>query len=151
MALWSVTREEGGPLKPGSRLCNRMRLLAVLTVLSLGPFLVGCAGPAPAVTAYAASIERIAERPGDSFSPSKGHKPLTCLYLRISHGSGSPYGQTVRVLVLDVFRPESYGGVGDEVSFGYRGDLPSSGEVDFDSLVGYRIRRAPNGGAGLPR
>jgi hypothetical protein len=112
-----------------------MRFMALSTLA----FLVACTISLPPVTTYTATIERVSERPGDHFSPIKGHKPLICLDLLTGGVSNEGKPDKLRLLVLDIYQPEIYGRVGDKVVFRYRGDLPSNGEIDFSALIEYRI------------
>ena len=116
-----------------------MRLIAIIAAFTVMAVIGGCTHSVSVRRTYSATIERIVERQGEFYSPEKGHKPLTCLYLQVVDSENKGRGEILRVLVLDLYAPETYGEVGDRVLFGYFGEFPRSGEVDFDSLAGYKL------------
>ena len=113
-------------------------------IFSAVAFFSGCAVSAPVSRVYVATIERIDQQPGDYYSLQKGHKPRMCLYLRIVPASAKAQGELLRVFLMDLYSPVIHGRQGDNVSFSCAGDLPVSGELNFESLDHYRP--VPNGG-----
>jgi hypothetical protein len=130
---------------PGNRhlilngLCELFPLSRIAAFSALMITTLGCTVPAREPTTYGATVERVVERNGDFYSPVKGHKPLYCLYLRLSGSNGSERKELLQVLVLDLYVREIHGGKGDRVEFGYLGDLRSANEIDFDTFVDYRV------------
>ncbi len=116
-----------------------MRFPGKVVALATAAVLVGCSSPGPAPQTYEATVERIEERPGDFYSPQRGHEPLICITLDVGDPSASGGAKPVRILVLDVYKPAIHGRVGDRVLFSFAGNLPADGELDFDTLPGYRI------------
>jgi hypothetical protein len=115
-----------------------MRFIAIIAAAAALAVLLGCTHAAPQSRSYYATIERVVEKQGDFFSPAKGHRPLRYLYLRIQPADPGREGG-LRVQLLENYLPEFHGRQGDRVAFSYPGDLPAHREVDFDSLLGYRI------------
>jgi hypothetical protein len=123
-----------------SRQFKAMRFLIVtLAAAIIAVFYPGCVLSAPSTMTYRAKIVRVQEREGDFISPQKGHRPLFCLSLRVSDPRRKGREESLQVLVLDSYSPRVYGKAGDTVSFNYRDRLPSSGEIDLESLGAYEI------------
>jgi len=116
-----------------------MRFPGKIAALAIAAVLAGCSFPRPEVQTYQATIERVEDRPGEFYSPERGHEPLICIYLNVADPLRGGQAETVRVLVLDVYNPELYGKVGDRILFSFSGSLPRDGEIGFESLSGYRI------------
>jgi hypothetical protein len=116
-----------------------MRFPGSIAALAIAAVLAGCSFPRPDIRSYQATIDRVEERPGDFYSPERGHEPLICIYLNVADPSRDGRTETVRVLVLDVYNPMIYGRVGDRVRFSFPGNLPRDGEVEFESLSGFRV------------
>jgi hypothetical protein len=118
-----------------------MRCVLIAAAALMSALFPGCGLPPPVGTQYSAKIERISERgeAWDFYSPTKGHKPLYCLYLLLIDTDGRDLGYRARVLVQDLYSPKIYGQEGDTVSFVYPGRLPESRDVEFDSLTCYKV------------
>jgi hypothetical protein len=111
---------------------NASRWAAVL-------FLTGCAQIAEPRT-YVATIARIEERAGEHYSPTRGARPLHCVYLELEAGDRVRKA-TLKVLVLDDYSSARYGARGDTVSFRSRQALPVARDLWWDELDGYRVMR----------
>ena len=115
-----------------------MRFIAIIAAAAALAVLLGCTHAAPQSRSYYATIERVVEKQGDFFSPARGHRPLRYLYLRIDDAEDGR-GGGLQIQILDYYLPEFHGRKGDRVRFSYPSDLPAHREVDFDSLLEYRI------------
>jgi hypothetical protein len=110
-----------------------------MAALAIAAVLAGCSSPRPDIQSYQATIDRVDERLGEFYSPERGQEPLICIYLIVADPLRAGQTQTVRVLVLDVYNPMIYGKVGDRVLFSFPGSLPRDGEIEFESLSGFRV------------
>ena len=120
------------------------RLRVPLLVCVAATILSGCFSSAPPRRGYVATIERVdplSLLPSESYSPQKGSKPRTCLYLRVSSASAGERREALRVFVFDIYSPAIHGERGDTVTFFLTGAIPASGEIEFDSLDAYRLAK----------
>jgi hypothetical protein len=120
------------------------RVRVFLLVCVAATIVSGCFSSAPLRRGYAATIERVEPLsflPSLYYSPQRGTKPRTCLYLRVSSASRRERGESLRVFLFDIYSPAIHGQRGDTVTFILAGAVPTSGDIEFDSLVAYRLAK----------
>jgi hypothetical protein len=103
--------------------------------------LAACLLPKSPLRTYAATIERVDERPGTSYSPKSGARSLVYLQLRLIKSAQAKDGRSLRVFLDDLYSPKVHGQRGDTVSFSYERMLPVSGDLNFAALRNYQLVR----------
>jgi hypothetical protein len=114
-------------------------LSVLISAAAIG--LAACLLPKPPLRTYAATIERVDERPGTSYSPKNGARSLVYLQLRLIKSAKAEDGRSLRVFLDDLYSPEVHGQRGDTVSFSHERVLPVSGELNFAALRNYQLVR----------
>jgi len=123
-----------------------MKTLVPLGVAVLVVILTGCANSRARQEVCRGFVTKIEEHPGDHYSPAKGHKPLTSVFVDLipaEHRSKSAT-VTLRILVLGQLPLSLCGHEGDTVQFLCPRHSLQTRTVWYDELNAYKVvsRRA---------
>jgi len=117
---------------------NRPSVFTLLVTLLFS----GCADRAKLHGPYVGTVLSVDQPLMSTYYPvATGERPLNYIYVRVRRESKEALRQpsVVKIVLLDLYSPQLHGRDGDDVSFSSPLALPLSGELNFDTLVAYKV------------